>query len=140
MTDPSGRYVTVDGEQAERLSRHVSRRMIERGFMTQAAFEEASGVSVATIRPLLKGVPRNYWPAKLREVSAALWDDPLHIDRLLRGDEVAELDDRGPSFDERLNRVEDTIASLNSQLAAIRQMIERLGTSEDAPRARGGAQ
>lgn len=55
--------------------------------MLQADLVRAAGVSDATVRPVMRGTPGNYRPAKLGQIARALGWTSDSIDRILQGEE-----------------------------------------------------
>lgn len=130
VADRPERYVTLDAEQAARVAHFINQRMASIPGMNQSRLRKESGVSDATLRPLMNGVERQYWPDKLRLVSTALGWAADGIERVAAGGEPEEIDDQSttPRIEERFDQLDERLDRMERALAeALAALAQRLG-------------
>lgn len=100
----------------------ITDRMAERG-MTQRELSEASGVSVATLRELQRGVSRRRSPVMLAAISRALGFPDSHLRDLVRQTPAAAAPQEQPlevqELRERVAALEHTVAALGNRVSAV---------------------
>lgn len=84
---------------------------------SQADLVRASGVSDATVRPVMRGEAKNYRPDRLAKISQALGWPPDGIERLLAGESATTL---------ITTNYDRMIEDLSREVAELRALVERL--------------
>jgi transcriptional regulator with XRE-family HTH domain len=98
------------------VARVVNERMHERG-ITQRELSDRSGVSVATLRKIQRGVDQDRNRTTLANVSRALGFPDEHLWRVSV---------EGKPFDTTTNTEKPTIATIQDELVEIRQRVEAI--------------
>lgn len=127
MSDLEDRYVEVQPEHQEDLSRHVQNAMAERGLRTQQALAEASGIAVPTVAMIYHGKPGKRFHSTLRSISVALGWTPDSIARILAGLEpMAIAGTVSPEETEGLAELREEVAALHSKIEELTALVLRL--------------